>query len=125
MRIHVHILYLLCAAAAPAVGQIEPSVDVPPGAAASCVDVSVNGHQALSYDCLNRQLMSADNRSPTRQASELDAVTREPGNRQVGQFNFSALSNRMGNHLGHSVTPQRPPPAPPPTTLFGFPIGVH
>jgi hypothetical protein len=126
MRMHVHILYLLCAVAVPSIAQVEkPGVGTSPGTAAACVDVTINGHQALSYDCLNRQLMSAKNGSPGSQAGDMDAVTREPSNRQVGQFNFSALSNRMGNHLGKSVTPQRPPPPPPPTTLLGVPIGIH
>jgi hypothetical protein len=126
MRIPIHMLYLLCALAAQAMGQAaSPSGDATPGAANSCVDVTINGHQALSYDCLNRRLMSSATMSSGNQLGDLDAVTREPSNRQVGQFNFSALSNRMGNQLGHSVTPQRPPSPPPPTTLLGMPIGVH
>ncbi|GLQ45896.1 hypothetical protein GCM10007862_09470 [Dyella lipolytica] len=91
--------------------------------ASSCVDVTVNDHPALSYACLNQRLAaSAD--APAGPPLQLDAVTREPGNRQLGQFNFSAFSHRMGDSLGRSVTPQRPPPAPPPP-LLGVPIGTH
>jgi hypothetical protein len=89
----------------------------------SCVDVSVNDHPALSYACLNQQLgESADvARGPQPQ---LDAVTHAPGNQQAGQFNFSALSIRMGNNLGKSVYPQRPPP-PTPSPLLGVPVAAH
>jgi hypothetical protein len=85
----------------------------------SCVDVSVNDRPALSYACLNRQLATSANPA-ARPDIPLDAVTRAPSNQQVGQFNFSAFSHRMGSNLGKSVTPQRPPPAPPPPML-----GVH
>jgi len=86
----------------------------------SCVDVSVNDRPALSYACLNQHLASAAHPAQEPQV-QLDAVAHAPGNRQVGQFNFSAFSHQMGNNLGKSVTPQRPPPALPPP-LFGVPI---
>jgi hypothetical protein len=92
-------------------------------AGASCVDVSVNDHPALSYACLNQHLAEASGTSGAPTVS-LDDVTHEPSNRQLGQFNFSALSIRMGNALGKSATPQRPPP-PAPLPLFGAPPPVH
>jgi hypothetical protein len=89
----------------------------------SCVDVAVNDHPALSYACLNQQLAASADTTPGPQP-QLDAVTHAPSNQQAGQFNFSALSIRMGNNLGKSVYPQRPPPATPPP-LLGVPIGTH
>ncbi|MGC1550916.1 MAG: hypothetical protein WA777_20525 [Rhodanobacter sp.] len=95
----------------------------PAATSAPCVDVTVNDHRALSYACLNQHLASVVNTTPGPQL-QLDAVTSAPSNQQLGQFNFSALSHRMGDNLGKSAYPQRPPPAPPPP-LFGMPIGVH
>ena len=78
--------------------------------AESCVDVSVNQHAVLAYDCLSRQL-SGDGRKPAGPPPPmLDAVTREPSNRQAGQYNAAALEHRMGSNLGRSVLPQRPAP---------------
>lgn len=94
------------------------------GDRAPCVDVAINDHPALSYDCLNRRLSMAS-AAPVQPAIDVDAVTREPGNRQVGQYNFSALSHRMGANLGRSASPQRPPPAPPPSNPFPTLSGVH
>ena len=112
-------------AAASALAQTTPGVAVSPHADAnpSCVDVRVNGHPALSYSCLNQHLAAASGEG-NAPALQWDAVTREPSNRQVGQFNFSALSNRMGNALGHSTVPQRPPPAAP-LPLLGVPVPTH
>jgi hypothetical protein len=89
------------------------------GQASSCVDVSVNDHPALSFACLNQQLGASANVAPGPQP-QLDAVAHAPSNQQAGQFNFSALSIRMGNNLGKSVYPQRPPPLAP-MPLFGVP----
>jgi len=77
-------------------------------AAPSCVDVSINQRSVLAFDCLSRVLASgaATSSPPTL---TVDPVTGEPSNRQVGQYNFSALSHRMGSNLGKSVLPQRPP----------------
>jgi hypothetical protein len=93
------------------------------GQASSCVDVAVNDHPALSYDCLNQQLGASAHTAPGPQP-QLDAVTHAPSNQQLGQFNFSALSIRMGNNLGKSAYPQRPPPVAP-MPLFGVPVGTH
>ena len=94
-----------------------------PSATNSCVDVSVNDHPALSYACLNQRLAESAG-AAAGPSVQLDAVAHQPGNQQVGQFNFSTLSIRMGNALGKSVVPQRPPPAPP-LPLFGVPPPAH
>lgn len=77
---------------------------------ASCVDVEVNGHRALSIDCLNRQLdperTTDDRLGLPRLASEV--VADMPSN-QLGLFNRAATSVRMGNNFGRSAFPQRPP----------------
>jgi hypothetical protein len=89
--------------------QPSPAPARPDGETA-CVDVAVNDHPVLAYDCLNRQLaLRPVLSSATDPRAALDAVTRLPPNQQVGQFNLSALSNRMGANLGKSVYPQRPP----------------
>ena len=75
----------------------------------SCVDVSINQHAVLAYDCLSRQL-SGEGKKPAGPPPLLDAVAREPSNRQLGQYNAAALEHRMGSNLGHSVLPQRPAP---------------
>ncbi|MEV8519150.1 hypothetical protein ABZR86_05035 [Dyella marensis] len=76
----------------------------------SCVDVSVNQHAVLTYDCLSRQL-SGDGKKPAGPPPPmLDAVVGEPSNRQAGQYNAAALEHRMGSNLGHGVLPQRPAP---------------
>jgi hypothetical protein len=123
MRRYGYLAGALCWLVTPAVGQVAGPQDV----TSPCVDVAINGHAALSFDCLNRQLTRPAPASPA-QIGDIDAVTREPGNRQVGQFNFSAFSHRMGSNLGISVFPQRPvrPPAsPPPGTLPIVPVGTH
>ncbi|HEY9130358.1 MAG TPA: hypothetical protein VIM98_01270 [Dyella sp.] len=74
----------------------------------TCVDVSINDRPVLAYACLNRQL--APSMSAPFTPNLTAGVAHDPSNRQVGQFNYSAFSNRMGNQLGKSVHPQRPPP---------------
>lgn len=76
----------------------------------SCVDVSVNQHAVLAYDCLGRQLSGDGSKKAAPPPPLLDAVSGEPSNRQVGQYNAAALEHRMGSSLGHSVFPQRPAP---------------
>jgi hypothetical protein len=122
MRASVLLISLLCMMSAPAMAQTSTTTHSA-GPASSCVDVSVNDHPALSYACLNQQLGASANVAPGPQP-QLDAVTHLPGNQQVGQFNLSALSIRMGGNLGKSVYPQRPPPAAPPPVL-GVPVGTH
>lgn len=88
-------------------------------ASPSCVDVSINQHAVLAFDCLSRALATGS-QQPVAPPPVLDAVANDPSNRQVGQYNFSALSHRMGSNLGKSVYPQRPPaaaPAPPAVQL--------
>jgi hypothetical protein len=122
MRASIVLISTLFMASAPAMAQTSASIH-PAGQASSCVDVAVNDHPALSYACLDQQLSASAGAAPTAQ-NQLDAVTHAPSNQQVGQFNFSALSIRMGDNLGKSVHPQRPPPAAPPP-LLGVPVGVH
>ena len=103
-------------------GQVTAAETPPSSSSAappSCVDVSINQHAVLAFDCLSRAL-AAGSQQPVPPQPVLDAVENEPSNRQVGQYNFSALSHRMGSNLGKSVYPQRPPvavPAPPAVQL--------
>jgi hypothetical protein len=124
MRGRASLIAALLLASAPLAAQTS----IPPhasggGATTSCVDVSVNDRPALSYACLNQQLAGAA-AAGGGPSIQLDAVTHEPGNRQLGQFNFSAFSIRMGDNLGKSVVPQRPPP-PAPSPMLGVPVPVH
>jgi len=120
MRASVLLIGSLYLMSAPLVAQTSIRAT---GQASSCVDVTVNDHPALSYACLNQQLGESANAAQGPQP-QLDAVTHAPSNQQVGQFNFSALSNRMGSNLGKSAYPQRPPPLAP-LPLFGVPAGTH
>lgn len=124
MRGWAPLIAALFVASAPVAAQMSASIRAnATNSAASCVDVSVNNQPALSYDCLNQRL-AASSGAGAGSSMQLDDVAHEPNNRQVGQFNFSAFSIRMGNNLGKSVVPQRPPPpAPPP--LLGVPVPVH
>lgn len=108
----------------PAAAQVAATAPASSDRRAPCVDVAINDHPALSYDCLNRRLTMAAT-VPPQPAIEVDAATREPGNRQVGQYNFSALSHRMGANLGHSTLPQRPPPPPRSPNPFPTLPGTH
>ncbi len=75
-----------------------------------CVDVTVNDQHMLTYDCLNRQLAPPATKPAQPMAGSAGDIVRQPSNQQVGQFNFSAFSERMGSNLGKSAYPQRPPP---------------
>ncbi|MFC4761677.1 hypothetical protein [Dyella koreensis] len=92
----------------------EPMATAPP----SCVEVSINQRSVLAFDCLSRALAPGDTANPMAKAPAIDAVALEPSNRQVGQYNFSALSHRMGNNLGKSVFPQWPSPTYPSVPLL-------
>lgn len=110
---------------APAGAQVATAAQAAAGdGSATCVDVAINDHSALSYECLNRRLMMTTT-APPRQIFNGDAVVKEPGNRQVGQTNFSSLSHRMGNSLGHSVMPQRPSSPPPSRVGLSAPLAIH
>lgn len=76
--------------------------------ASPCVDVEVNGYRALSYECLTAQIAPALQRPADHPALASEDILSRPGN-QLGLFNRSATSNRMGNTLGTSAYPQRPP----------------
>jgi hypothetical protein len=103
-------LFVGLSAGALYAGEPTPAATTP-----SCVEVSVNQHAVLAFDCLSRALASPPRPSPPVPA--MDGVAAEPSNRQAGQFNFSAFSHRMGNQLGRSVLPQRPAPTYPPPLL--------
>lgn len=80
--------------------------------APSCIDVVVNGERIPSYDCLTQKLMPKDAPKPQpnpEMASQ--TIIGKPSN-QLGLFNYTATSNRMGNTFGTSVYPQRPAPTP-------------
>lgn len=116
---HIVLVGVLASACAGQVTAAEGPPSSSSTAPPSCVDVSINEHAVLAFDCLSRAL-AAGSQQPTAPAPSLDAVANEPSNRQVGQYNFSALSHRMGSNLGKSVYPQRPPvavPAPPAVQL--------
>jgi hypothetical protein len=121
MRALLLMSVIVSIASAPALAQTSIQEGV--GASTSCVDISVNDQPALSYACLNQRLAAAAGAGNTP-SIRLDAVAHAPSNQQLGQFNFSALSNRMGNALGKSATPQRPPPLAP-LPLFGKPAPAH
>jgi|GEM_PF-616860 hypothetical protein len=78
----------------------------------TCVDVQVNGHAVLSYACLSRQMLPAAGSTSTLAVP--GGVQDVSSNRRVGQYNQSALGQRMGDNLGKSVHPARPPAASPP-----------
>lgn len=122
MRASVLLISTLLTTSAPLLAQTSAAIR-PAGQASSCVDITVNDQPALSYACLNQQLIASAEVVPGPQP-QLDAVARAPSNQQAGQFNLSALSIRMGSNLGKSVYPQRPLPATPPP-LLGVPIGAH
>lgn len=98
----------------------EPPASAPP----SCVEVSINQRSVLAFDCLSRALTPNAAANPMARAPVMDAVALEPSNRQVGQYNFFALSHRMGSNLGKSVLPQRPPLTYPSAPLL-HPPGGH
>lgn len=122
MRASVLLICTLLMTSAPLLAQTSLAIRQA-SKASSCVDITVNDQPALSYACLNQQLAASTDVAPGPQP-QFDAVTHAPSNQQVGQFNLSALSIRMGSNLGKSVYPQRPPPAPPPP-LLGVPVGAH
>jgi len=80
-------------------------------AADGCISVKVGDYKALSYDCLSQQMMNSEGNAAerkNREAVAFDVSKRAPN--QLGLFNQSATSIRMGNQFGVSVHPQRPGP---------------
>ncbi|MDC3929300.1 hypothetical protein [Pseudomonas aeruginosa] len=77
---------------------------------ANCINTEVNGYQALSYECLSRQMADPDSAARARREQELDsaAIVRRPPN-QLGLYNQSATRIRLGTSFGNSVEAQRPP----------------
>jgi len=109
-RILPLLFFSLAGSAAPAwSAQPDAASD---GSAASCIDVVVNGEHIPSYDCLTQKLMpkAGGKPQPTPEMTS-QAIVGKPSN-QLGLFNYTATSNRMGNTFGTSVYPQRPPAAP-------------
>ncbi len=94
--------------AAPSPSAAEPSQ---PAAetAAGCVEVEVNGVRAPSFPCLTQKLRprAQPAEGPSAQQLASEKIAQRPGN-QLGLFNYSATSQRMGNTFGTSVLPQRP-----------------
>ncbi|ULH06479.1 hypothetical protein [Alcaligenes faecalis] len=89
---------------APTAPETASSAKAPVG----CVDVVVNGHAALSYDCLNQQLRPKEGPAGPPAGLASEAVTQRSPN-ALGLFNQAATSNRMGSNFGTSAFPQRPP----------------
>lgn len=78
----------------------------------SCISVEVNGIRTLPYDCLSQQLLPPDVRAGTTQEHGLEPLSARSAMRpsnELGLFNRSATSIRMGSNFGRSATPQRPP----------------
>lgn len=104
------IIALLLAAPVPAVATGGD------GRQPACVTVEVDGIRTLPYDCLSRQLAPPAPRAGAakREASEAPSARSagRPSN-QLGLFNRSATSIRMGSNFGRSALPQRPPPSGP------------
>lgn len=82
------------------------------GNAASCIDVVVNGEHIPPYECLTQKLMpkTSGKAQPVAEMTS-QTIVGKPSN-QLGLFNYTATSNRMGNTFGTSVYPQRPPATP-------------
>jgi len=88
-------------------------------AAATCIEVEVNGERAPSFSCLTQKLSPNGNVARPTAVPPLasEAITQRPSN-QLGLFNHSATSQRMGNTFGSSVYPQRPENHTPVSPIF-------
>jgi hypothetical protein len=96
-------LSLMASIAWPALANAEDA------AKDGCISVKVGDYRTPSYDCLSQQMLGADNSAAAqknRQAQTFDVSQR--ASNQLGLFNQSATSIRMGNQFGVSVHPQRP-----------------
>jgi hypothetical protein len=86
-------------------------------AAAPCVEVTVNGERAPSFDCMTDKLRpTAPPQGTAQQGMGSEAIVQRPSN-QLGLFNRAATEHRMGNTFGTSVYPQRPPVVAPSSLL--------
>lgn len=76
-----------------------------------CIIVKVGDYKTPSYDCLTQQMLGPENRAAAQKNRDAQAfdVSKRASN-QLGLFNQSATSIRMGNQFGTSVNPQRPTP---------------
>ena len=120
------VLALSCLLSSTGTRASDPAAPAGGGSrASSCIDVAVNDHPVLAYDCLNQRLASSASAGEAPRLADASDVARLPPNQQVGQFNLSSLSHRMGANLGKSVVPQRPPVLSGPTSplLFAPTIG--
>lgn len=77
----------------------------------SCISVKVGDYKTPPYGCLTQQMMGPENRAAAQKSHDTQAfdVSKRAPN-QLGLFNQSATSIRMGNQFGVSVNPQRPTP---------------
>ena len=111
---------VLCGQAAAQTAHGADVASVKDTGADSCVEVTVNGERAPSYDCLTQKLQP---KGPARGADDAqpgmasEAIAQRPSN-QLGLFNRAATGHRMGNTFGTSVYPQRPPPVQPASPLI-------
>jgi hypothetical protein len=83
----------------------------------ACIDVEVNGQRSQSFECLTQKLKPAPSPqagNPANVTMSSEEIAHRPSN-QIGLFNYSATSHRMGNNFGVSVFPQRPAPQVPST----------
>lgn len=76
----------------------------------NCTNTEVNGHQALSYECLNQQMVDPGSAARARRKQGLDfaAIVRRLPN-QLGLYNQSATRICLGTPLSNSVETQRSP----------------
>ncbi|MDC8757967.1 hypothetical protein [Janthinobacterium fluminis] len=109
---HWPLFAVLAAAAHLAAAAPEPPPAPEPGA--GCVEVEVNGVRTQSLSCLSEKLLPAPAKArpaPPQAGMAAEAIAQRPSN-QLGLFNWSATSHRMGNTFGTSVQAQRPAPPP-------------
>lgn len=111
----VPLAWLLAAALPVASAQSSADNTTAPataGESRACVEVEVDGYRGLSYDCLSQQMAPPPApQTPADDTTPSEALLRQAPN-QLGIPTPATLSNRMGNQLGHSATPQRPPRSP-------------
>lgn len=104
----------MAADATDAATTTEAAATVQAQQADPCIGVEVNGQRSQSFGCLTQKLQptpSAQADNPENKVPGSEEIAHRPSN-QVGLFNYSSLSHRMGNQLGVSVFPQRAPTAP-------------
>lgn len=93
----------------PKSAETKPLAQAEANETPSCVEVEVNGQRTRSFDCLTQKLLptTASAQKPSSSSVASETIVERPSN-QLGLFNRSATSQRMGNTFGTSVYPQRP-----------------